>query len=261
MTQRPNAADFNRFFRGGTYGNYDIFTARSYREFVESNDIDLSLAINRFDGSTLIGTLAYGIRGDRAWFGLIGVAQAARRQGLGGELVDAAVTEVCERGVRRIELEIVQRNRAAREMVFARGFAPEEELAVWARGTRAAAGAPLRARTFTADEIAALSQRAACWQREPRSVARAGTLALVEVDGAHAFVRERGHHALVADAHAETLDAARALLAELDARVGSEITLNNEPAGSSISRACDEFGWRVVERQHRIVWPAQSERA
>jgi GNAT superfamily N-acetyltransferase len=258
MTERPTAADFNRFFRGRTYGNYDIFTPHSYKEFIEANDIDLTAAINRYDGATLIGSLVYGIRDRRAWFGLIGVAHGVRRRGLGGELVDAAIDAVRTRGVNTVELEIVQRNQAARDMVFARGFEQREELLVWSRGENSSKARRPRGTRYTLDIIRGLRRRPApCWQREPESIHRIGPLLCLRGRGHHALIRARADGAMVADADAVDLAAAHALLDEIDARVSAAVTLNNEPAGSPISRACAERGWRIAERQHRIAvaWP------
>lgn len=252
---RPSAADINRFFRGGTYGDYDIFTPASYRAFVRAHDLDVADAVNRFDGTRLIGTLVYGVRNERAWFALIGIDAERRRCGLGGELVDEALERVRARGVRSVELEIVQRNAAARALVYARGFEPREELVVWSRASRrGAAEASLVHRRFSVAEVERRALRpSACWQREPRSVARHGDVALIEVPGAYAFVQQRGGSALLLDAGAASHAAAHALLDRLDECIAQDVTLNNERADSLLSGALRERRWRIVERQHRIV--------
>src|ERR1700741_5483486 len=104
---RPTAADINGFFRGATYGTSALFPPSSYRTFVHAHDLDLVNAVNRFDGHTLVGTLVYGVRGERAWLALIGVDRTRRRSGLGGELVDDSLARVRQQGVRTVELEIV----------------------------------------------------------------------------------------------------------------------------------------------------------
>jgi GNAT superfamily N-acetyltransferase len=255
VTLRPTAADINRFFRGATYGEIDIFSPRSYARFVRAHDLDLARAVNRFDGTKLIGTLVYGVRGERAWFALIGVDASQRGAGLGGELVDAAIAQVRARGVRSIELEIVQRNAAARALVAARGFTPRESLLVYGRRAMRGTSSRHAARVFTAEQVAEIARtRASCWQREPRSVAGDGALALVRLEGAYAFARVHDDgSALLLDAGAASEQSAHALLDELDRRIVGAITLNNERAGSPLAAALAQRRWRVVERQHRFV--------
>lgn len=251
---RPSAADFNAFFRGAVFGNYDIFSARSYADFVRRNDIDLAAAIARYDGAKMLGALAFGVRDDRAWFGLIGVANAHRRKGLGREMMTEAIDAVGRRGVTSIELEISQRN--APTLAFTRGFGFEQrgELLVWARAVRAGVAPPPPLRRYTERAVAAVAGvPPACWQREPRSVALAPRIARIDVPGAYAFVRVEGAFANVADAGATDDTSAQALLGELDTRIPQDLTLNNEPAGSPLSRAMRDAGWRVVERQYRMV--------
>jgi hypothetical protein len=43
------------------------------------------------------------------------------------------------------------------------------------------------------------------------------------------------------------------LLRTLDRLVPLDLTLNNEPAGSPLSRALGDAGWRIVERQYQMV--------
>lgn len=251
---RPSAADFNAFFRGSVFGNYDIFSARSYTDFVRRNDIDLGAAVTRYDGRTMLGALAFGVRGDRAWFGLIGVATTHRRQGLARQMMTEAIDAVSRRGVTSIELEISQRN--APTLAFTRtfGFEQRDELLVWARALRAADAPVLPLRRYTERAVAAVAGvPSACWQREPRSVALAPRIARIDVPGAYAFVRADGEFANVIDAGATDHASAQALLGELDTRVRQDLTLNNEPAGSPLSRALRDAGWRVVERQYRMV--------
>ncbi|HEY5349455.1 MAG TPA: GNAT family N-acetyltransferase, partial [Candidatus Lustribacter sp.] len=142
MTHPLTAADFNMLFRGTTYGAHDIFTPRSFAEFVSHHQIDLDRAVTRYEDGDLLGALAFGIREDRAWFALIGVREDQRRSGVGKTLVAEAIARVRAAGVRRIELETVQRNAAAANMMLERGFSIAGELAVWTRGARKRAQTP-----------------------------------------------------------------------------------------------------------------------
>ncbi|HTU71851.1 MAG TPA: GNAT family N-acetyltransferase [Candidatus Baltobacteraceae bacterium] len=254
---RPSAADFNLFFRGGIFGDYDIFTAQTYADFVWRNDIDLARAITAHNGRTLTGALALGIRADRAWFGLIGVHPEYRRAGLGRRLLAEALDAVRAAGVRRVELELSQRNRSALSMTRSFGFLEQGELLVWARSARPRAHGALPMHRLQERDVRAVAQMpSACWQREPRSVARAGSAALIETTGAYAFIQLRGEFANVIDAGARDLESARALVAELSARVPQDLTLNNEPATSVLSTALREHDWGIAERQYGMVLSA-----
>jgi GNAT superfamily N-acetyltransferase len=254
VSARPTAADFNAFFRGTVFGNYDIFSRRSYADFVRRNDIDLARAITALNGTTLTGALAFGLRGDRAWFGLIGVHPKHRREGVARQMMVGAIDAVHRLGVTSIELEISQRNAPTLAFIQAFGFEQHGELLVWARTARRTHGGALAQRTFTEAAVAAIAHApSACWQREPRSVSLARSFALIEVPDAYAFVRVDGEFANVLDAGARDDAAGQALLAELDARLPYDLTLNNEPADSALSGALRDGGWDIVERQYRMV--------
>ncbi|MDE2482223.1 MAG: GNAT family N-acetyltransferase [bacterium] len=252
MSYRPTAADFNALFRGSVYGNYDIFTARSYGDFVRRNDIALERAISSFD-ERLIGTIAFAQRGERAWLSLMGVRPDLRGRGHGKALFGAAVDTVIASGARSIEFEVVQRNVAAIAMYRSFGFSAIDELHVYARRPLRAAANDLAFRRFGERSVTRIANGTpACWQREAVAVVRAAPLALIERDGAYAFVRMRGENGVLVDAGARDAAAAHALLDELDRRVSCDLTLPNEPSRSPLAVAMRERGWRVVERQHRM---------
>jgi len=254
VTYRPTAADFNALFRGKTYGNHDIFTTRSYADMVWRHDIDLSRAISTFDGDRLAGTIAFAMRGERAWLSLMGVQPDLRGRGHGKRLFGAAVDAVRALGAKSIEFEVVQRNVAAAAMYRSFGFEIVDELFVWARKTSRSARDDLTFRAFSESAVARVARNpSTCWQREPRSVAAARSIALVQCDGAYAYVRMRDENAVLLDAGARDETAASELIAELDRRVPYDITLVNEPTGSPLSVAFAQASWRVVERQHRMV--------
>ena len=249
----PDFNDFNALFRGGAFGNHDIFTTRSYADFVHRNDIDLAHAIAVREAGTILGALAFGVRGTRAWFGLIGVDPERRREGLGAQMLADAIAAVQAQGVRTIELEVSQRNGAPIALCNSFGFEAGGELLVWARDARPGAGRLPAARRFPESAIRAVVMGApACWQREPRSIARAGRISLLTLPGAYAYVRTDGEFATILDAGALDAKRATALLAMLD-DLPHDLTLNNEPAESPLSAALRDAGWRVVERQRRMV--------
>jgi ribosomal protein S18 acetylase RimI-like enzyme len=254
MSLGPDADDFNSLFRGGAFGSHDIFTTRSYADFVHRNDIDLAHAIVVREQGTLLGALAFGVRGTRAWFGLIGVDPDNRREGLGARMLTDAIAAVQSQGVRTIELEVSQRNAAPIALCNSFGFERTGELLVWAREPRAVPDGLPAARRFTEPAVRAIvPAQSACWQRESRSISRAGSMALLTLPGAYAFVRIDGDFAHILDAGALDVTRARDLVAALAERIPYDLTLNNEPADSPLSAALGDAGWRVVERQYRMV--------
>ncbi len=254
MSYRPTAKDFNALFRGKIYGTHDIFTARSFADMVRRHDIDLSRAISAFEGGRLIGTIAFAQRGERAWLSLMGVQPDRRRQGHGKRLFGAAVDAVRASGARSIEFEVVQRNSHAIAMYSGFGFTIVDELLVWARKAVPSAKPDLHFRSYGENAVARIARRpSTCWQREPRGVAAARDVALLECDGGYAFVRMRDESAVLLDAGARDEAAAYALIGELDRHVPYDITLLNEPSSSPLSLAFGRAGWRIANRQHRMM--------
>jgi GNAT superfamily N-acetyltransferase len=246
----------NDAFRGEMYGEDDIFTPAMLRDFMRRNDIDrdLSPTLRDEDGEP-IGMLFAGRRGRRAWFGLLGIVPERRREGLGRALFAEGMRRVERAGIHSVEFEVVRRNAVAYRLYRSFGFTTVDELLVWSRSRRTSRVAFPPERTHSASAIEARVRRpATCWQREPRSVARAGKSACMACDGSYAFVRSQGEYAMVLDAGARDSISARALLRELDARVPQDLTLPNEPASSSLSgvlRAATR--WKIVERQRRML--------
>ncbi len=253
MSYRPTHADFNALFRGKVYGNYDIFTARSYADFVRRNDVDLERAISLFD-EQLIGTIVFAQRSERAWLSLMGVRPELRGQGYGKRLFGAAVDAVIAAGARSIEFEVVQRNAAAIAMYRGFGFTPVDELFVWSRKAQRGGSSDLRFGRMSESRIRSLVHAPpTCWQRDPVAIARATPLALIQVEGAYAFLRMRGENGVLVDAGARDIATAHALVAEMDRQAACDLTLLNEPASSPLSAAMREAGWRIAERQHRMM--------
>lgn len=245
----------NDVFRGKVYGNYDIFTAASFRDFVFRHDADPSRAINAYDDGTIVGTLLFAQRGERAWLSLMGVLPAYRRTGLGRAIFSEAIDAVQSFGVTSMEFESILRNEAVRAMYGPFGFSEIDRLCVWARKPGKTTMPGLRFKKRSLDEVVAIARTpSTCWQREPIAVARATSSALVQSAGAYAFVRMRGEHAVILDAGARDEDAADELANELDARVPYDLSFINEPADSPLSTVlAGRRGWRLIDRQYRMM--------
>lgn len=244
----------NDVFRGRVYGQHDIFTARSFSDFIHRHDVDVARAVNAYDDGAIVGTLLYARRNDRAWLSLMGVLPRYRRMSIGRTLFSGAVDVLIESNIRAMEFEAITRNAPVQAMYAPFGFSEVDRLCIWARGPRKDAGGLPRATKRTLAAIRKIAHApATCWQRDSLGVSRASASSLIECDGAYAFVRVRDEHAVILDAGAEHARAARDLIALLDRRIRYDITLVNEPESSPLSKALGRGGWRVIDRQHRMM--------
>lgn len=244
----------NDVFRGKIYGSHDIFTARTFADFVHRHDVDVDRAVNAYDGESIVGTLLYARRKDRAWFSLMGVLPKYRRDGIGRALFVGALDLLVDSGIRSMEFESVLRNAHVRAMYAPFGFRETDRLCVWARKpVKGARGLSRPKKQPLAAVKAIVRTPSTCWQREPISVARANASTLIECDGAYAFIRKRGDHTAILDAGAESARAARELIAILRERVSTDISLVNEPEGSPLSKALARSDWNLIDRQCRMM--------
>ena len=242
----------NDVFRGPVYGQHDIFTAQSWARFVKQHDLDISRALFAHEDGRVIGTIAFAQRDERAWLSVMGVLPPYRRLGYGRTLFGQAVDAVRTSGATHIEFEVVQRNEHARKMYESFGFRVVGELYVWSRKARRIPDGLSYARRSLASVLRVAAPSPVCWQRDPIAVARAGSSALVEVDGAYAYVLKRGDAGIVLDAGARDEASAHALLRAIDERVPYDLTLLNEPSTSPLTPALAAAAWRIVERQYQL---------
>lgn len=244
----------NNVFRGKVYGPHDIFTARSFSDFVRRNDVDLTRALFAHDDDRTIGTICFAQRGDRAWLSLMGVLPEYRRQGIGRKLFAGAVDSVIASGARTMEFEVQQHNVAAQAMYRSFGFETVGELFIWARGERKCEAGQFEQKRRSLSSVARIVRRpAVCWQREAIAVARAPASALVQVEEAYAFIRIRDGSAYVLDAGAADETNAAALIERIDEHIPYDVTFFNEPAESPFTRVLEASGWRIARKQFRMM--------
>ena len=253
MNAEITADDVNDVFRSDVYGDDDIFTRASFADFVRCNDVDLRLSLKVSDDNGLVGLMLIARRGERGWFGAYGVAPELREAGEGRRIFALALERARDAGITSIEFEVLHRNDVAVKLYRSFGFETIDELLVLSRNGRAGAR---RRHVFAArssEEISAIARTpAACWQREPRSVAAVPATALLPCEGAYALLRQRSDRITLADAGARDEAAARELATLLDTGVPEELMLLNEPADSPLAHAFRRARWRVIERQHRM---------
>lgn len=223
-------------------------------------DVDLARSLVASRDSEPVGIVLLAVRGDRGWIGGLGVAPEARRDGVGRQLMEAALETARRAGLREVSLEVLEANDAARRLYDALGFETTRLLEVWtldgpARDGDAEAVEIDAARTLIARHRTSPEP----WQRADETldlmIARGTDLSAVAsgTRGACVFRRSGesvGVMQLAADAPAtaqELLVAARG-----DAR---SLRFVNVPAGDAASTALAELGGRVDLRQHEQALP------
>lgn len=201
---------------------------QTMRSMVEWWDIDLDrsrVAVD--DGGERVGVANLGVRGDAAWIGGIGVVPAARRRGLGRQLMESMLAEAP--GV--VTLEVLVQNEPAIALYESLGFERTRLLEVWSL-----AEPPLvEARTVPP---APLGQAGLPWQRADEALPEG--YERLEVDGGAILLRGGN----VLQLRADDEDAAVALLSR-----GTRLTYVNVPEGDVASGALARLGGEQVLQQ------------
>src|SRR5438270_11181336 len=101
---------------------------------VAAYDLDLDASRVAFDDDEAVGLGNLGLRGEDGWIGGVGVVAAARRRGIGETLMRALHAEAFERDVRRVWLEVIDRNESAHELYVKLRYRVVREIEVWSLG-------------------------------------------------------------------------------------------------------------------------------
>jgi hypothetical protein len=190
------------------------------------------------------------VRGDRGWIGGMGVAREARRRGVGGALMRAALAAARARALAAVDLEVLVQNDPARRLYDKLGFAPVRELEVWRLSATEPRPAPGAREVALADARAWIAAHHAApepWQRADATVEGVLGMGLaltgyaVESGGARtaaAVVRIAEGRAGLLPFAARDQAAAHALLDGLLARADVDVVRAlNAPAGDPLAAA------------------------
>ena len=259
--QTVDVEALNASFRGEVYGEGPAMTADRFALHVARNGVDLARSPRWAVDGALSGIALLALRGERAWIGGFGVVPAFRGRGLAQRYLDETCALARDAGATTIELEVLVRNAAAVALYRRGGFAVVDELVVWSRPPLGAEPLHPAARVLAEDEIARIARvPAACWQREPASVAASSPCERVLIGGedaprAYAFVRRDVDRAALLDAGAGDEASAVALLDALDALVPERaLQLLNEPARGPLHEALGaRSAWTETTRQYRML--------
>jgi ribosomal protein S18 acetylase RimI-like enzyme len=78
----------------------------------------------------LVGTVMGGYDGHRGWIYSLAVSEAARRQGIGGQLMRRVEHELAEKGCQKINLQLLATNSATVDFYRRLGYAVEERISM-----------------------------------------------------------------------------------------------------------------------------------
>jgi ribosomal protein S18 acetylase RimI-like enzyme len=210
-------------------------------------DIDVAASRIAFRQGEPVGLGNLGVRGEDAWIGGVGVVPAARRSGVGDALMRALHDEARELGVRRVWLEVIDRNTGAFALYEKLGYRVVRDVEVW---SLAAEEGPSPGRELPAADaharIRELRSGREPWQRADETLASYDDLRGLETaDGVAVF--RSGNAVQLFQFAGEPLPLLTALR-----RLGAVSVLNLPTEDPAAETLCS-LGATVVVRQHEML--------
>ena len=265
------AAGFTASFVGYHF-NLTLDAARLARKVrIEQHDLQHSLIA--YEGDELVGVAALAIRGEAGWVGGFGVVPRRRGRGLGRLLMAALLEQARACRLRRLTLEVLAQNAAARRLYEGAGMRVTRDLLILARAVGsgkeadAIGGGPLKVEESDSlkkaapaellSHFARLHAEPPAWQRDVPSllVGRARGFYLGERGRPRAYALMSDGldgNAYVSDLAAADAASARELSAAL-ARVAGALKVINEPEHSPFVGPLLAHGFAETERQHEMT--------
>jgi GNAT superfamily N-acetyltransferase len=215
---------------------------------IEWFDIDLDASLVAYDGDTPLAFANLAIRGDEAWIGGLGVIVAARRQGIGEQLMSAVHEEARARGVTRVWLEVIEENDAAFRLYQKLGYRVDREVEVWTLAEEVPPGSANEVPVEQAHaRIRALRRTRDPWQRADGTLVHfTDAIGLDTVAGAAVF-RPGGNIQVVQIAGDDAAELVRTM------RARGPLYVLNLPVGDPAAAALRELGGSVAVRQREMV--------
>ncbi len=260
--------EYAEAFTAGFAGYYMPLTldaARLARK-VRVEQCDLQHSLIAYDGDRHAGAAVLSIRGYEGWVGGFGVVPELRGCGVGRLLMEALLESAREARLRRLSLEVLMQNVAARRLYAAVGMHVTREMLVLERDAAEGTGPSARASVALEDAPRAellshfkrLHHIAPAWQRDlPTHLSgRARGLRLGERESPRAYALVSPEpvdgYTYLTDLAAADADAARELSAGL-ACVEGALRVINEPSESLFVAPLVEHGFAVSYRQHEMA--------
>ena len=210
-------------------------------------DIDVDASRIAFRDGEPVGLGNLGVRCEDAWIGGVGVVTAARRSGVGEALMGALHEQARERGVRRIWLEVIDRNLGAFALYEKLGYRVVRDVEVWSLPKE---DGPFAARDVPAAEAHArvreLRSGREPWQRADATLTSYDDLRGLETDDGVAVFRAGNAVQLL-----QFAGRAEPLLAALR-RLGT-VSVLNLPVDDPAAEALHALDANVVVWQHEML--------
>jgi ribosomal protein S18 acetylase RimI-like enzyme len=217
-----------------------------------------------------VGMALLALRGSRGWISGVGVVPAWRRKGVGQAMLNWLIEQARGVGARRLSLEVISENTAARRLYASLGFREARELLSWRRPADADP-LPIPLERLVSihpqdllDDFDVWHDQPACWQRDIISLRKmADPLAgyrLDYKDEPAGYCILGGSEDAVAlvdvgiNPNAGLLMPGRLLLQAVAAmHYGSSMSILNVPADDALSRILAALRFLVTLRQIEMV--------
>lgn len=239
--------------------------ALAWRVRLEQYALEESLVA--YNGAELAGVAALALRGDRGWVAGLALVPAQRGRGRGRQLMAALLERARDCGVRRLSLEVLRGNEAARRLYESVGMKVARDLLLLGRpgervdeasafkGSASLQEAPPRE---LLEGFARLHAEPPAWQRDLPSLLVKGRLRGFHLGeraapAAYALLsygRDGNTH--ISDLAAAGADEAASLCAAL-ARLPGTLKIINEPEHSLFTRPLLAHGFEETDRQHEMA--------
>ncbi|HEU5212711.1 MAG TPA: GNAT family N-acetyltransferase [Gaiellaceae bacterium] len=229
---------------------------RTLRFMVDAYDLNLEASRIALLDSVPVGLATLAVRGERAWIGGIGVTPFGRRRGIGEQLMRRVIEQARERGVRFVQLEVIEANAPAIALYEKVGFEDVRhvDVLILDADPGARGDAPGTDVDAAHDLVRVLRHAGEPWQRDDETLARLRSLEpplrALGGDGGAAIVRPTPAAASVVQIAGDEATA-RAVLATLR-REGS-VNVLNLPDDEPAAEAFRAVGARIAVRQREMA--------
>jgi ribosomal protein S18 acetylase RimI-like enzyme len=243
-------ADMTTLFNAGYEGYVIPFVLdeATLRWMIDSFDIDRDASRVAFRDDDPVGFANLARRGDEAWVGGVGVIPAARRKGLGEQLMHAVHEEARNRGVARIWLEVIEQNEGAYLLYEKLGYEVVRELEVWSLSAEVPAGsAPEVSAEQAHARIRELRTGREPWQRADGTLAHLDDVRGVETKTGAALFRVAGVVQVQQIAGDDSEELVRTL------RGQGTVSVLNLPADDPAADPLRSLGASIAVRQREMV--------
>ncbi len=256
------------------YEDYPVsiyFNPSQLEFFIRAQDVDLSLSVVTTCNRELVGLAQLARRGERGWVAGLGVCPGYRRGGLARTMMQQLTENAFAAGIRHLQLEVLQQNKAAVSLYQDLGWRTRRELLIWNRQAESTPGPRPATLLVDMDPAEILSDcyqwhvLSPCWQREKQSlqsyldVGLKGWAIILRgevVAYLLGFPPRHGVQHLMDAAIKPATDQLQISSMLFQASHWQypdvEIMLANDPPMSAISRTLTSMAYCVIHRQHEM---------